>query len=78
MPRYDLFFSKIIPDLGLFFFFGILAAFALNSSNSLIHTRNALEIKPTKVISVYSCRSEIIHVLLALVRSWGKLFAHTH
>lgn len=62
----------------IFFFFGILAAFALNSSNSLIHTRNALEIKPTKVISVYSSRSEIIHVLLALVRSWGKLFAHTH
>lgn len=59
-------------------FSGISAALAWNSSNIFIHSRNALETKPTKVASVYSSQSEIIHVLLSLVRSWRKLSARTH
>lgn len=59
-------------------FSGISAALAWNSSNILIHSRNALEMKPTEVASVYSSQSEIIHVLLSHVRSWRKLSTRIH
>ena len=57
-------------------FSGVSAALAWNSSSIFIHSRNGLEIKPTEVASVYFSQSEIIHVLLSLVRSWGKPHAH--